>query len=504
MERYDYDAIVIGAGLGGIACAGILAKNGMKTIIFENADIVGGCCSTFEDHGYKFDTGASVVEFVETYHAVFERLGRKTADYIDFIPCDPLYSFRTYDGEYIEIPKDVDAMGKVIEKYSKRDAKNWFKYAKFWQEMKVKGMNKYLHADMQSWKSLWNMFAADLSMMKFMPAFMTTYEFCIKRWFSHPRVMETMGFQSYWVGLPPRLCPGIYAAITYTEHDGIYYPKGGMGAIPEGLMKVAKEHGAQLKLKTQVTKVLIKNGRACGVELKDGTKLSAKLVVANVNAKKLYLEMIGEEYLTKVVAKGCKSYKLSIPMPMVYLGIKGKVPLKAHHTLPLGRFESYNKTWDDFLTKGKFLDEPLCLISWPSETDPSLAPKGQHVLNIGVGGPYKLAEGNWDTRREEFLEKTIDLVHNTVWPGIRDQIVYKNISTPFDFERRLLSPEGAVYALQNDIASTMVFRPSNKSKSIKGLYLVGASTHPGGGTPMVTASGGITADLILADWKDLK
>jgi phytoene dehydrogenase-like protein len=93
----------------------------------------------------------------------------------------------------------------------------------------------------------------------------------------------------------------------------------------------------------------------------------------------------------------------------------------------------------------------------------------------------------------------LDFVDQTLWPGIRDQVVYKNISTPVDFERRLLSPEGAVYALQNDIPSSMVFRPSNRSKSIEGLYLAGASTHPGGGVPMVIAGGGITADLIMED-----
>jgi phytoene desaturase len=118
-------------------------------------------------------------------------------------------------------------------------------------------------------------------------------------------------------------------------------------------------------------------------------------------------------------------------------------------------------------------------------------------------GPYRLDHGTWDERRDEFIDLLLGFVEKTLWPGIRSQIVYKNISTPVDFERRLLSPEGAVYALQNDIPSTMVFRPSNRSKSIEGLYLTGASTHPGGGVPMVIAGGGITADLIMEDIKKL-
>ena len=110
-----------------------------------------------------------------------------------------------------------------------------------------------------------------------------------------------------------------------------------------------------------------------------------------------------------------------------------------------------------------------------------------------------LDHGTWDDRREEFMEKAITYVENTLWPDIRNHLSYKNVSTPVDFERRLLSPEGAVYALQNDIPSTMIFRPANRSKSIEGLYLTGASTHPGGGVVMTIASGGISADLIEKD-----
>jgi phytoene desaturase len=158
-----------------------------------------------------------------------------------------------------------------------------------------------------------------------------------------------------------------------------------------------------------------------------------------------------------------------------------------------------NEIWEKYFLAGRFPTDPISIVCWPSETDPSLAPEGHHSLNVGAMGSYHLAEGTWDEMRDVYMDRILGYLDKTLWPGIESQIVYKNLSTPLDFERRLLSPEGAVYALQNDIPSTMVFRPSNRSKSIEGLYLTGASTHPGGGVPMVIAGGGISADLIMKD-----
>ncbi|MCU0821914.1 MAG: NAD(P)/FAD-dependent oxidoreductase [Spirochaetes bacterium] len=501
MQKYDYDAIVIGAGVGGISCGATLAKKGLKTIIIENHSEIGGYCSTFESEGFQFDTGACIVEFPEAYDKIFENLGRKREDYIEFRGIEPLYSFRTTDGEYIDIPTDINKMYESIKQYSKRDAKNWLKFCDYCRGMQENGMDKFLDSDMLTWKSMANMF--DSSLIKYIPMYMTTYETLIRRFFSHQKTLDTFGFQSYWIGLPPRLCPGMYAVVNYAEHEGIYYPKGGMISIPAGLLAVGKEYGLEIKMKTKVTKVLIENGRACGVELKDGTKLTSRLVVSNINAISLYLNLIGEEHLPRNVVKGVKSYKLSIPMPAIYLGIKGDVPLRAHHSLQLGRFQQMNKTWDEGFVKNRFVDEPICMICCPTITDPALAPKGHHAMTLLSMGTYKLDHGTWDDRKEEFIDRVLGFVDKTLWPGIRSQIVYKQISTPLDFERKLLSPQGAVFAIQNDIPSTMVFRPANRSKSIKGLYLVGASTHPGGGVPSVAASGKITSNLIMEDWADL-
>ncbi len=499
MSSHEYDAIIIGAGGGGVSCASILAQRGLKTLLLEQSDRVGGCCSTFEAEGFHFDTGASIVEFVDAIDGIFTRMGKNREDYIDLRPCDPIYSFRTPEGEYLDIPRDINATHELLKKICQKDADNWLNFCDAWHEASEKGMKTYLHSPMQSFADLLKLFLKAPEMAKSLPAFCLTYEEMIKRWFCHKTTLDMFGFQSYWIGLPPRLCPGLYTAINYTEHEGVYYPMGGMISIPKGILAVGEESGLELRLNTEATRVIVNNGKARGVQLKDGTKLSSRMVISNINAKKLYLEMIGEGNLPSRVAKGIKSYELSIPMPMMYLGIKGDTPLRAHHSMQLGEYQLMNEFWDKYYLTGKFPDDPISLISWPTETDPSLAPEGHHVLNIGGMGSYTLDHGTWDERRDEFMDKLIDYFEEKLWPGLRSQIVYRQLSSPVDFERKLLSPGGAVYALKNDIPSTMVFRPSNRSKSIGGLYLTGASTHPGGGVPMVIASGGITADLITED-----
>jgi phytoene dehydrogenase-like protein len=155
-----------------------------------------------------------------------------------------------------------------------------------------------------------------------------------------------------------------------------------------------------------------------------------------------------------------------------------------------------NDYWWDYYKRGRMPEEPFGVICWPTRADPSLAPKGQHIVNIIPESMYHLNGTDWDKEKQPFIERTIQALSKRIVPGLADHVVAVECSTPLDFERRLLMPEGAIYDLQQDMASETVFRPSARSRSIKGLYLAGNSTHPGGGVPLVVASGLICANLI--------
>jgi phytoene desaturase len=219
-------------------------------------------------------------------------------------------------------------------------------------------------------------------------------------------------------------------------------------------------------------------------------------VVSNVNAKRLYLEMIGEEHLPWLARMGIKSYELSKPSPMINIGVDYEPPLEANHTVVAASFTEMNAYWWDYYKKGIMPEETFGMVCWPTRSDPSLAPGGHHVINIIPESMYHLSGTDWDKEKQPFVERTIRSLSKHVVPGLEEHVKVVECSTPLDFERRLLMPEGAIYDIQQDLTSETVFRPSARSRSIKGLYLTGNSTHPGGGVPLVVASGLIAANLI--------
>jgi len=252
-------------------------------------------------------------------------------------------------------------------------------------------------------------------------------------------------------------------------------------------------------LNAEVVKVTVDgNHQANGVVLKDGQQICAKVVVSNINARKLYLDLVGEENLSSTVRRGIKSYHLSKSTPYICLGVDYDPPLDAHHTLVTRDVDEINTFWAEKYSKG-YLPTPkeqFGLICCPTKTDATLAPKGHHIVALDFQGPSKLAGQSWDDVRQEFSESLVDYLSERIIPGLKDHVKNMTISTPLDFERRLHNPGGAFYCFQQDLTAQTVFRPASKSKSIKGLYLTGASTHPGGGVPTVMASGVIAANQI--------
>ena len=333
----------------------------------------------------------------------------------------------------------------------------------------------------------------------FLPVFLTSYQSVLEKYFKNDTVLRTMAYEALYFGLPPCIVPGPYAMVPYTEHVGIYYPKGGMIQIPLALQRLGEQMGMQVHLNSHVTKVLIENGKAIGVRLADGSEITCDKVVSNINAKTLYLKLIGEEYLAPMVVRGLKSYAYSISVPMVYVALDYEPPLEAHHSIIAISPEELNKHYFEFLKAGVLAKKNFGLICWSTHTDPSLAPDGHHLLNLIPEGGYYLRDTDWDAEKPHFIERTIDNLSKTAIPGLKEHVVFSDCATPLDFERHLMLPEGAIYCLQQDLAAQAVFRPSARSKSIDGLYLVGSSTHPGGGVPTTIASGWIASKLIAQD-----
>ncbi|MBU1671410.1 MAG: NAD(P)/FAD-dependent oxidoreductase [Actinobacteria bacterium] len=495
----DYDAVVIGAGMGGLSSAAILASKGMRVLVCENTGWVGGCCSSMDLGDYRFDIGASVVELAWIIDEFFTSTGRRTADYIDFIPVDPIYGFVTEDGTRFSYPVDPDATRAVLATFSEEDARAWDRFAAIGSEIITGAFGPIMTRPFMTFTDAMKLALANPKMAAYMCYMLMNFESTLCSFFSSDRVRASMSLQSYFVGLPPALCPGYIAFLAYSEHEGIFYPRGGMIEIPKAMAKVLEECGGEIRFDARVKRVLVEGGRAAGVELADGTVIRSDRVISNINAKTLYLEHIGPDYLPGWAVKAISSYEVSIPAPMIMLGLDSEPNLDAHHTFCHTTLEEMNAIWfEDYLAK-RLPDRGFMLISWPTHADPSMAPEGHHCLNLVTFAPYELAQGDWDELKEWYLDSQLDLMEKKFGLDIRDHVTVAKVNTPSDFERMYLHPRGAVYALQNDITASAFFRPRLRSRAIKGLYLTGASTHFGGGVPPTIGSGIAASGLVLED-----
>lgn len=490
----DYDVIIIGAGCGGLSAGAQLARQGRKVLVLEQNDRVGGCCSTFELDGFSFDVGASIVELAYPIERAFELLGTSLKAELDLIPCDPLVTCILRDGSRITYPASVEGTVEALAQFSPQDARNWGQYSAYFNELTDVVYDTLFSEPADTLADLIYWFRKNPKLLKFLPGYMVSYQTMLQKYFSN-KTQQSFAFQSFYFGLPPELLPGVFALVPCTEHRGLFYPRGGMIQIPKALQRCGERFGMEVQLKTSVQKVLVRNRKAYGVRLVDGTEITSHLVVANVNAKNLYLKLIGEEHLPRLVRKGIKSYDYSLAVPMVFLGLDEKPPLDAHHTLISPTNDEINQYWRNRAQK-PIPDKQFGLIGWSTYTDPSMAPAGKHALNLTMMGSYHLNGTDWDTLKPRFIDNVIAQLSDTVVPGMADHVQVATAITPLDFERRVGVAEGAIYGLAQDFPTETIFRPSNKSKSIQGLYLAGASTNPGGGVPTTIASGVITARLI--------
>lgn len=492
----DYDVIVIGAGCGGLSAGSILASQGRKVLVLEQSDRVGGCCSTFEKEGFHFDVGASIVEEIQPTEIAFEMLGTKFQDEVDLITVDPMMSFIYKDGSKVTYPISIEGTAEVMSKMSPEDGESFRKFTKYFKGFTEVLMKGFFVSPATSMTDMMRLVVNSPALMKYFPLFVQSYQDVIKKYFKSEAVQRTMAYQSLYLGLPPELVSGIFAVLPYSEHEGIWYPRGGMIQIPLAFQRCGEKFGMELKMGARVVQVVVRNRRVAGVLMDDGTEITADIVVSDINAIKLYLEMIGEQQLPWLARVGMKSYEYSKSVPMVYVGLDYEPPLEAHHSIIASSLEEVNDYWYDNAKKGKLPDEMFGLICWPTLSDPGLAPEGHHGLNLIPEGFYDLAGTDWDAEKDAFVERTIDDLDSYAIPGLKEHVVVKDCATPMDFERRLLMPKGAIYDIQEDFTEQTIFRPSARSKSIKGLYLVGNSTHPGGGVPTVIASGVIASKLI--------
>ncbi len=485
-------AIVIGSGFGGLGAAIRLAAKGYDVTVLERRDKPGGRGYVFEQDGFKFDAGPTIITAPFLFDELFELTGRNIRDYVNMFPVDPFYNIRFDDGTVFAYRGDPDRMREEVRRFSPEDVEGYEAFLEHSRRIFEKGFVELAHIPFQD---VWSMvkIAPDLVKLESYRSVLGL----VKKYIKSEKLRQVFSFHPLLVGGDPQHAPAIYALICYLERQwGVHFAKGGMGAVVQGLVKYLGELGGTLRLNSTVQKILVENGRAVGVQLEGGEVLRSDLVVANSDVSWTYQNLIDPQHRKHNTNRKMKSMRYSMGLFLIYFGTRKTYPELAHHTILLG--PRYEGLLDDVFSHKTLSKDFSLYLHAPTRSDPSLAPPDHEAFYVLSPVPNLQGNINWETEKTRYRDAIYDHLEKTCLPGLRQNLVTEKLFTPQDFETQLLSFAGAAFSFEPRLTQSAYFRPHNQSDDVEALYFVGAGTHPGAGLPGVLSSAKATANLIAA------
>lgn len=489
-------AAVVGSGFGGLGAAIRLQSAGIQTVLYEARDLPGGRAYVYEDEGFTFDAGPTVITAPHTLTDLFELSGRRLEDYIELMEVQPMYRLIWSDGDRFDYVRDEAAMVAQIAERSQRDADGYQRFFEYAKKVFKKG---YTDLADRPFLKFSDMVAVSPSLIR-LRADKSVYK-TVAKYVKDDHLRQALSFHSLLVGGNPFQTSSIYTLIHFLEREwGVYFPKGGTHALVRTLVKLFEELGGELRLSTPVKSVEVvdENGSTKHV-ISDGTggKESFDLVVSNADVHHTYDRLYASSTAAQKRARKLEKMDWSMSLFVLYFGTDIAYNDVAHHTILFG--PRYKGLLDDIF-KGSELPEDFSLyLHVPTVTDPSLAPEGCSAAYVLAPVPHLgRADVDWDEIAEAYGDRIIEALEVEM-PDLRNHIATRRHITPKTFERELAAFKGSAFSVAPKLTQSAYFRPSNKDPNIPGLYLVGAGTHPGAGLPGVLNSAKATVDHILAN-----
>ncbi|MDG1167976.1 MAG: phytoene desaturase [Sulfitobacter sp.] len=490
----DARAIVIGAGLGGLSAAMRLGAKGYAVTVLDRLDRSGGRGSSISQDGHRFDLGPTIVTVPQVFESLWAACGRDFRQDVDLRPLDPFYEVRWPDGTKFAACGDDDRMFAEISKISPSDLKGYKRFLKDSAARYVVGFEGMVAKPMHR---LWET-------IKVLPKFAqlradrSIYGLAAAR-VKDEKLRMALSFHPLFIGGDPAHVTSMYALVAHLEKEfGVHYAMGGVQAIADAMAKVVRAQGGVIRHETQVDEIHVEDGAATGVSLTDGTRLDAGLVVSNADAGHTYDHLLRNHTKRRWTSRKLSRRRWSMGLYVWYFGTKGTAdmwPDLGHHTIQNGpRFTGLLR---DIFMKGKLADDMSLYVHRPSVTDPTAAPAGDDTFYVLSPVPHLGWKNavDWQTEEPIYREKVAAVLEGMM-PGFRERISTELVFTPETFRDRYLSPHGAGFSLEPRILQSAWFRPHNVSEEARGLYLVGAGTHPGAGLPGVVSSAEVLGKLV--------
>lgn len=485
-------AVVIGSGFGGLAAAVRLGARGYSVTLLERHDQPGGRGRVLRDQGHVFDMGPTVVTAPFLFEELWALAGRTMSDDIDMRPVTPFYRVRFDDGGVFDYTGDAEAMKREVARFAPGDVAGYEAFVRKSEAIFRVGFEQL--ADVPFTK-LWDMLRIVPDMMK-LESYRTVHGL-VAKYIKDDRLRQVFSFHPLLVGGNPFSTTSIYTLIAFLERKwGVHFPMGGTGALVHGLVGLIKHLGGEVRLNADVERIEVTNGRATGVRLRGGEQIPADVVVSNCDAAWTYKHLIAPEHRRTWTDARLERSRYSMSLFVWYFGTNRKYDDVAHHSILLG--PRYKGLLNDIFEK-KILAEDFSLyLHRPTATDPSMAPEGHDSFYVLSPVPHLDSGTDWSTEAERYRKAVEQSLERTVMPGLSRHLTCSHVLTPQGFQDDLLSFKGAAFSFEPVLTQSAYFRPHNESEDVRGLYIVGAGTHPGAGMPGVLCSAKVLDRVVPA------
>ncbi|MES2978343.1 MAG: phytoene desaturase family protein [Pseudomonadota bacterium] len=474
--------IVVGSGFGGLGAGIRLAARGWRVTVLEKLDAPGGRAYVHHSEGHVFDAGPTIITVPQLFEELWALAGLKFSDDVQLKRLDPFYRIRFDDGDHFDYSGDPDRMRAEVRRVSPSDAAGYERfmaeadhcYRLGFEALGAKAFDSVgdlLRASpailrMRGWRSLHTMVAAHLK---------------------HPKLRMAMSLQSLLIGGNPFSVTCVYSLINALERMwGVHWALGGTGQLVKGMVGVLESLGGTLRCEAEVRRIEVTAGKATGVTLANGERIASDIVVSNADTAWTYRNLISPEHRKHWTDKRVDKGRYSMSLFVWYFGTDKQYPEVPHHMMLLGpRYEGLLK---DIFKRHKLAEDFSLYLHRPTASDASMAPAGRDTFYVLAPVPHLDSGTDWQVQAEPYRRAIAEVLDRTVLPGFQSHLATSFMTTPQDFHDRLLSFKGAAFGLEPLLLQSAWFRPHNRSEDIEGLYMVGASTHPGAGVPGVLMS----------------
>ena len=487
-------AIVIGAGFGGLALAIRLQSAGIQTTLLEKRDQPGGRAYVYRDQGFTFDAGPTVITDPSAIEELFALSGRKIGDYVELLPVAPFYRLCWEDGTQFDYANDQADLDRQIAALNPADVAG---YQRFLAYSKAVFKEGYLKLGAVPFLSFRDMLQVGPQLAR-LQAWRSVYSM-VSSFVEHDKLRQAFSFHSLLVGGNPFATSSIYTLIHALEREwGVWFPRGGTGALVQGMVKLFEDLGGTLELNADVAAIDTSGNRATGVRLQDGRHFAADSVASNGDVVHTYDKLLAGHPRGRQEGKRLKGKRFSNSLFVIHFGLKRPQPQLQHHTVCFG--PRYRELIEEIF-KGQTLAEDFSLyLHAPCVTDPSLAPEGCSSHYVLSPVPHLgNAPIDWSVEGPRYRDRILAYLEEHYMPGLREDLVTCRIFTPDDFRDELYAYQGSAFSLEPVLQQSAWFRPHNRDAQLGNLYLVGAGTHPGAGVPGVIGSAKATAGLMIED-----